>query len=63
MSRTAYGLFIWCFLEFHKKKELFNPSESVDLFTCIHLLMCPVTFSAGNTVTSVGAETECLLVY
>lgn len=40
---------------------LFHPSESVDLFTCIHLLICPVTFSAGNTVTSVGGETERLV--
>lgn len=41
---------------------LFHPSKSVDLFTCIHLLICPVTFSASNTVTSVAGETEFLVV-
>lgn len=39
---------------------LFYPSESVDLFTCIRLFICPVIFSACNTVTTVGGE--CLVV-
>ncbi len=62
MPMTACGLFIWCFFGALQVKGilLFYPSESVNLFTCICLFIRPVTFSAGNTVKTVGGE--CLVV-